>query len=128
MLKKIAVVQLGDYHKTYDFFMTAEQAKEIEIGDKVVTDTARGLVLGTVVNKKAKSVYANKFIVQKVDMTAHNERIANEQRLAELQELMKKREKEVGEIDRYIRLAKSDEEMARLVNEYLKLTTGKGLF
>lgn len=72
-MNKIVQVKLGDFYKRYDFFATEDL--ELHVGDKVVVDTVNGLVLGEVKGFKARSKFANNFIVCKVDVAAHEEKL-----------------------------------------------------
>lgn len=118
MSKAIAVIEFPSGYKKYHFKNPFE---DLEVGDQVVCDTVNGLVVGEVVDFKDTSSQASKFIVQKVDLTAHLERVEKQKRIDELRKKMEKRRKEIQEVQIYALLAKSDPEMAEMLNELLTL-------
>lgn len=104
------------YAKAYHFLSDIE---ELAVGDTVVTDTTRGLQVGTVTSvSDTPSSKATKYIVQKVDMVKHEERKAKAKQQAELKKKMEARRKQLQENEIYRILAKEDEEMAKMLEEF----------
>lgn len=88
----------------------------IDVGDKVVVDTANGLAVAEVAKVITEgSNKATKWVVDKIDMSAHEARLEKQKKLEELKEKMEQRRKEIQEFEIYRILAKEDEEMAELV-------------
>lgn len=116
--KTIAVVQYPSGYKNYDFLNHVE---DLEVGDTVITDSSNGLSIAKVVSFKESSTTANKWIVQKVNLTAHRERVAKQTKVNALRKKMEQRRKEIQDIQIYAMLAKSDPTMNELLNEMLSL-------
>ncbi|KZR59135.1 hypothetical protein [Pseudobacillus badius] len=113
----IAVVEFQTGYKRYEF----KTDLELSVGDVVVVDATPGISVATVVGLKDTSKLATKWVIQKVDLTVHEERLAKEKKLKEIREKMEARRKELQEIQIYQLLAQEDEGMAALLNEYQKL-------
>lgn len=95
----------------------------LEEGDKVVVDTVHGLTVGTVQGFKdpAKSK-ATKWVVQKIDTTAHEARLEKERKLSDIKAKLEERRKKLEKFEVYQLLAKSDPTMEALLNEFKALT------
>jgi hypothetical protein len=96
----------------------------LAVGNKVVVDTQYGLSVATVrdlMDVAPDGIKATKFVVQVIDMKAHEERLHRERNLNEVKKKMEKRRKELEEINLYAILAKEDTEMARLLTDYQTL-------
>lgn len=114
--QNIVTVQFKDYcHKTYDFFNVFE---EVNIGDHVVVDTVRGVGVAKVVDIKSYSHQANKHVIQRVDIEAHEKRMEAEKRRSELEQALLARKQELEKLEAYRQLAQRDEKMATLLDEY----------
>lgn len=114
----VAVVQFPSGYKNYHF---KNDIVELSVGDTVVCDTVNGLAIGQVVGFEDASAQATKWIVQKVDMEKHKERVAKQKRIDELKKKMEQRRKELQDIQIYMLLAKEDEAMKGLLDELLTL-------
>lgn len=125
---RIATVQFinsysaGYNTRVYDFKTDIEELQE---GDIVVVDTANGLSVAEVVGFKEKSHMATKWVIQKVDVEAHEERLARIERIEELKKKMEKRRKQLHDVEVYQQLAASDDQMAALLAEYDELVNNK---
>lgn len=84
---QIVSIEFEGTSTLYDF----KTDLNLEIGDLVVCDTSCGYFLGTVADIKGRSDKATKWIVDKVDLKAHEERLAKERKLKELKRLMDER-------------------------------------
>lgn len=93
-------------------------------GDTVVCDTANGFAVAVVLGNYGDWKKATKWIVQKVDLTAHEERVAKADLLKELKKDIEKRAKEVNEFVLYEMLAKSDTKLAEMLTKYNELKGG----
>jgi hypothetical protein len=118
MILNVAVVQFPSGYKNYHFKNDIEDLKK---GDTVVVDTINGMAVGLVVGFEDASVKAEKWVVQKVDLEKHLERIERENKIKELKRKMEKRRKELEDIQLYVMLAKEDQEMAEMVKQLLEL-------
>lgn len=115
---KVATVRYDDFGQMYDFLTDIEDLKK---GDQVVVESSRGLGIATVQAIKNHSAKATKWVVQRVDLEAHNERIEREEKLKELRAKMEKRYKEISEIALFEKLASEDDDMKILVDEFKSL-------
>lgn len=113
--KKIVIVEFNSSYKQYEF---KNDIEGLEVGDIVVVDAAPGISIGTVTSFKDDSKVAMKWVIQKVDLVAHNERLAREKKLVEIKAKMELRRKKLQEIEIYQILAKEDKDMAALLEEY----------
>ena len=70
----VKVVFAGNYERKYEFYTDLD----LDLGEYVVCDTARGYSIGKVVSVLAltTATKADKWIVQKVDHCGHMERMA----------------------------------------------------
>lgn len=118
-VKKIVVVKFKDTVKSYSF---KNDIAGLEEGDKVVVDTARGLQVAEVLGFKDVCKSATKYIVQKIDLDAHQKRLEKEEKARAIRAKLEKRRKELEELELYEMLAAKDENMAELLKEYKELT------
>lgn len=79
-MKYAQVSFAGNMEVLYDF----KTDLELLPGDPVVCDTARGFSVGKVVALAETSAKATNWIVQKVDVAGHKERLRQEKELDEL--------------------------------------------
>lgn len=118
MKKTIAVVEFPSGYKGYHFRNPIE---DLEIGDKAVCDTVNGLTVGTVIDFRETSTQATRFIVQKIDLAAHQERVEKQKAIDALRKKMEQRRKEIQDVQVYALLAKDDPEMATMLSQLLSL-------
>lgn len=126
MSKKYVSVQFLDspFSSAYVFLTDIE---DLKVNDLVVVDTRNGFKLASVdayVDAPPESVSTEtlKWVIQKVDLTAHNERIERERKMAALKRKMDARRKQLQEIEIFALLAKEDETMKDMFEEYLELS------
>lgn len=130
MTKKIAVVIFpntdrysSSFGKRYNFVTDIEDLNQ---GDTVVVDTVNGLGIAQFEKYdelgfgETGKKQPTKWIVQKVDLDAHDKRIEAALKLKKLEAMMEKKRKEAEKIQIYSILAKEDPEMAKLLEEYKK--------
>ncbi|WP_324658944.1 hypothetical protein [Bacillus cereus] len=119
-MKKFVEVTFDNntYSKKYVF---KNDITDLVIGDKVVVETANGLSVATISGFLETSKIGTKFVVQKIDMVAHNNRLEKEKKLATVKAKMEERRKKLQEIEIYKILAKEDSEMAKLLAEMNEL-------
>lgn len=119
-MKTVSIrIENSTYAKLYDFMTDFD---DIKVGDMVVAETVNGLVVGTVkLIANGKSSNATKWIVDKVDVAAHNARREKEKKLADLKKQMDKRRKQVEEMDVYAHLATIDPQMKELLDQFVQL-------
>ncbi|MGD2330696.1 hypothetical protein [Bacillus amyloliquefaciens] len=114
-MENIILVEFPTSYKEYAF---RNDIEGIEVGDKVVVDTSNGFVVAEVTKVDVVSNKASKYVVQKIDIEAHEKRIEKANKLIELKAKMEDRRKKLQEIEIYQILAKEDDEMAALLAEY----------
>ncbi|HDR3499677.1 TPA: hypothetical protein QCN48_005142 [Bacillus toyonensis] len=119
-MKKFVEVTFDNnaYSKKYVF---KNDIEGLAVGDKVVVETANGFSVATINNFLETSKIGTKFVVQKIDVEAHNTRLEKEKKLATVKAKMEERRKKLQEIEIYKILAKEDSEMATLLAEMEKL-------
>lgn len=108
--------------KKYNFLTNIE---DLQAGDIVVVDTVNGFVLAEVVEyaeelKEFGETFGNKrpkWVIQKVDVAAHEARLEKEKRLKDVKKLMEVERKKAEEKQIYRILAKENPEMAKLLEE-----------
>jgi hypothetical protein len=106
----------GNTRDGYDFITDIQ---ELTVGDVVVVESSLGLGLATVVAVCDEvTAKAKKWIVCKVDMEAHNKRMAKTEELKQLKAKMEARRKQLQDIQVYAILADNDSKMAELLKEY----------
>ena len=85
MDKKIVQISFaGNYEVLYDFFADLD----LKVGDPVVCHTVRGYSVGKVAGFVDSSTKATSWIVQKVDVEGHMQRLEKIRRAKELEELL----------------------------------------
>ncbi|MCY8119554.1 hypothetical protein ACR6EC_07385 [Bacillus subtilis] len=117
-IKEIVVVEFDPTLKHYDFKNCLEG---ISIGDSVVVDTRNGVRAGTVVGFKNASKLADRWVIQRVDLEGHKERLEKEKERIAVKAQMEKRRKELEELEVYQSLADNDKTMADLLSNYKAL-------
>lgn len=97
---------------------------DLEHGDKVVVDTVNGLVIAEFDSYddlgfgETGIKVPSKWVVQKIDVTAHNTRVEAQIKLEKIKAMMEARRKKSEEITVYKILAQQDPEMQKLLDEY----------
>lgn len=113
---KYVEVKYNTSYNTYEFMTDLEIAK----GDTVVCDSSNGFQVAKVLKVSDEPINhrkVHKWIVDKVNVEAHNERMSKEKKLKELRQKMEQRRKKIETIQVYRLLAQEDEEMASLLKE-----------
>ena len=92
----------------------------LQIGDTVVCDCTTGLAVGEVVNFLAfdSSGKSSRWIVQKVDLKVHSERLEKQAERERIRGLMDMRKKQLEDEALYRMMAERDPEMAKLIALY----------
>lgn len=114
-------------YQNYNFRYEGEVG-DLANGDKVVVDSKRGLGIATVVSairlaegeKFDRQVTA--WVIQKIDMAAHEERLVRAKKAERLLKQMETRKEQIMEAQVYSTLAQSDPTMAALLMEYQRVT------
>lgn len=99
-------------------------AEEVSEGDLVVCETSRGFGVGRVCSieiRKSRIEQANAWIICKLDLSAHLERLKTEARLNELKSQMLERKKELDEEMIFMLLAEKDPSMKAMLEEFKSL-------
>jgi hypothetical protein len=123
MQRKIVEVQLGaSYADTRIFLSDLELAPN----DVVVCDEGFDYLVGKVLSVRTETVYdspkgVKRWIVCKVDDSAHKARLERERKITEIKLKMTNRKQELGEGKLYEILAEKDEVMKELLQEYKEL-------
>lgn len=112
------IIDNGWNNKVYRFKTGIET---LEAGDKLVVDTANGLVIGTVKDYVEDYAKATKWVIQKIDLTEHEERVERSRRIKEVKRQLTLRRKEIEEQEVMKLLAAKDESFAKLLNELNQL-------
>jgi hypothetical protein len=122
MTKKYVNVQFANSpFSSYQFVTDIEDLKEFDL---VVVDTKNGYQVAKVecytelVNTSVKEF---KWIIQKVDLTAHTERLQRERQMNTLLRKMEARQKELEKVSIFKLLADSDPNMAAMFEEFQAL-------
>jgi hypothetical protein len=125
-MKKVGVVNFeGNYsYKEYNFITNIEG---LEKGDEVVVDTQKGLAVAQFIRYNPDGFGETgvklpaKWIIQKIDLKAHNERIEKEKELKKLKTQMEKVRKEAQELEIYSILAEKNPAMKEMLDKFVKL-------
>ncbi|MHC5291058.1 hypothetical protein ACYSTM_21120 [Bacillus licheniformis] len=120
-MEKCVLVSFEDSfsNKQYAF---KNDIEGLEVGDKVVVDTVHGFVVATVAKLDHQHSKATKYVVQKIDVEAHQKRVEKENKIKEIRSKLEARRKQLEEIQIYRILSMEDEEMAVLLNELEKVS------
>lgn len=111
---KTATVKYKTSYQEYDFITDLK----LKQGDYVVTDSANGYNVAEVIEIKELTNKSKRWIVCKIDVTAHKEKMKKEQEIKKVRDKLEKRRKQVEETEIYKMLAQKDVEMAKLLEEY----------
>jgi predicted GTPase len=122
-MKKFVSVQFQDNpFKSYQFLTDIEGLQQ---GDLVVVDTRNGFAIAQIEGYEEiekPGLKELKWVVQKVDLTAHQERMEKQRRLNALKRKMESRKKQLEEFQIFALLAKEDEVMKEMLEEFLELS------
>lgn len=111
---RTAVIKYKTSYQEYEFITDLN----LKQGDYVVTDSTNGFNVGEVVQMKDLTNKSKRWIVCKIDIKTHKEKMKKEQEVKKIREKLEKRRKQVEETEIYNMLALKDEEMAKLLEEY----------
>lgn len=114
---KVARVKFNGSEKFYDF----KTDLELSVGDLVVCDTAVGYSIGNVVTLAPLKEVDYKWIVCKIDLTAHRQRLEKEANLQLIKSKMEIRKKQIDDSTMFSIYADKDDEMKALFEEYKKI-------
>jgi len=113
--------KFGNLSKDYSF----KTSLNLNAGDIVVVDTStNGATVAIVSNTNitdGRSLKATRWVIEKVDMTQHQARIAKEAKLLALREKLEVRRIQLEDTTVYANLAMHDQKMANLWQEYVTL-------
>lgn len=105
---------------------------ELNIGDSVVCDTSRGLSVGKVVRHQDKNQItasdkrkAVKWVIQKVDLTAHNQRMHRVARIETLNNALQRKLRDFNAKQALSIMIENDVEAAHIYEELRALETAK---
>lgn len=121
-MKKIAKVKFVGEIKLYDFFIAEDVAK---VNDSVVCDTARGYSVGVI--REIKEVADNfsgratKWIVCKVDLEKHMQRIQREEYARTLRATLAAKQRQFEAKRLYSIMAEEDPEVASMLIQLKEL-------
>lgn len=113
-------VRFNGTYKTYHYWSDIP----FKEGDKAVVDTpSNGLTIVDVVSvSKENASRVLKWIVQKIDLTAYQERVKLAERKRVLELEMDQRIEKLQERDRFKLFAKEDPQLAKMLKEYNSLS------
>jgi hypothetical protein len=135
-IKVVAVKFIGSYSTLYDFKCAEELG--VAKGDVVVVDSAGSLqvaevkeikgylseggkIIGLSAAAHASPSKATKWVIDKVDMKAHNDRIMRDAKLAALKKKMDARLKQLQTEQVYRMFAEQDDTLRELLSEFESL-------
>lgn len=109
----------GDFDsKDYHYYTIDES---IEVGDLVVVETRFGYKIAKVSEIDVISSKASSYVVQKIDTSAFEAEKKRIEKLAEIEKQMEERYAKAAKLDKYKEAAKSDSELAELLDQYHSL-------
>jgi hypothetical protein len=100
-----------EYHFKHDII-------DLAIGDTVVCDCSTGLAVGVVSSLNGESKSSTRWLVQRVDMVAHQVRMERVAKRLAIRKLMDDRRKQLEDEALYRMMAERDPEMAKLIVQY----------
>lgn len=92
--------------------------QKLEVNDFVVVDTQNGMQIAKVVQVDTAGEHSNKLVVCKIDLKQHEELVQKEKAKSELEAKMEARLKESVKLETFKKIAESDPEMKKLVEEF----------
>lgn len=116
MTKYVGVVFKND-SRVFDF----KTDMELQEGDTVVCHTEQGLSVGAVVVLLDNSIKATKWVVDRVNLTGHQERLMREERKKQLIAQLRHNQKKLSEIEQFSKLAEMHPESKVLLEELKSL-------
>jgi len=118
----IVAVQFPSSSREYSF----KTNLNLNVGDQVVVDTSNnGAAIAVVSSTDGNYGKATRWVIQKIDMKEHRERIVKEAKLLALREKLEVRRSQIEDINVYEQYAKHDPKMFELWNEYVTLQGDK---
>ena len=94
---------------------------DLSVGDDVIVDTQKGLMVARVTKvrglSKTQMGRATMFVVQKIDLAGHADRIKKAEIAQEIRNKLHERKRQVEEIIIYEKMAKDDPAIAGLIDE-----------
>jgi hypothetical protein len=121
-MKVVGVVFTTGTSSTVYSFST--DIDNLGIGDYVVVDTANGIALAKIATFEPAYDKITKMVICKVDLTAHNARLAKAKGLETIKKKMDDRRKKLEEVEIYELLATKDSTMKDLLDDYNNLLKG----
>jgi hypothetical protein len=110
--------KFGCASKPYNF----KTHLNVSVGDQVVVDTSNnGAAIAEVCSTEGNYGKATRWVIQKVDMQEHRERVVREAKLLTLREKLEVRRNQIEDINVYAQYAQNDKKMFDLWNEYITL-------
>lgn len=106
----------GDFDSKDYHYHTIDDS--IEVDDLVVVETRFGYKIAKVSEVDVISSKANAYVVQKIDTSAFLAEKKRLEKLAEIEKQMEERYAQAAKLDKYKEAAKSDAELADLLDQY----------
>jgi hypothetical protein len=100
-----------EYHFKHDIV-------DLVVGDTVVCDCTTGLAVGVVSSLNGEAGSSTRWLVQRVDMLAHQNRMERVAKRLAIRKLMDDRRKQLEDEALYRMMAERDPEMAKLIVQY----------
>ena len=97
---------------------------DLQVGQTVVYESENGMHVGVVTNADPDAVSAQTWIVDIVDMTAHEQRIERTKQAKKLKAKLDAKRKQFQDIELLRLIAANDPETAAMLSEYTKLIGG----
>lgn len=118
-MKKYAKVKFEGNPTQYTFMTDID---DLVLGDTLVVDTRNGLSIGRFVNyvifPEESVLSILKWIVQKIDVKSHEEKLQKAEDRKNLKRKMQQRQLEMEELSRFSKIAKKDADMKTLLDQY----------
>lgn len=121
MKKSFVKVCFRTYGQDYDYSGREYEFgtyQKLEVGDFVVVDTQNGMQIAKVVQIDTAGEHSNKLVICKIDLKQHEELVQKEKAKSELEAKMEARLKESVKLETFKKIAESDPEMKKLVEEF----------
>jgi len=115
--RKIVQVHFKDNVTLFDFFTDLE----LQQGDIVVCDTKLGYKVATVQGTIATSTKAYKWVVCKIDVSRHEDRLKREAEKEIILQQLRERKEKLKEMEEFRRLAVEDDVTRELVRKFGEL-------
>lgn len=121
MKKSFVKVCFRIYGQDYDYSDSKYEFgtyQKLEVGDLVVVDTRNGMRIAKVVQVDTTGEYSNELVICKIDLKQHEELVQKEKAKSELEAKIEARLKESVKLEIFKKIAESDPEMKKLVEEF----------